>query len=150
MVHFSQLFLQGYFEEIKELKLLIITDHERSSKVKPHKDVHVGEDQDQERVFPDGLKNVVLVFLENARDDLMPFNQLSKLFKDFIKPNVASPTKYFETLTNKGMFMKGVLSSTGYTIKSLASTLCSQHLYLAHFTNEATKKIYQSCLLVLL
>jgi hypothetical protein len=104
-----------------------------------------------ERDYMDEPINVVLVFLESVRADMMPFDGSTPWARRFV-PNVTIHDKitpfYNQWVRNSNstLYIPHMKSASGFTHKSLASTLCSLHALPLPGTVEHAQNLYHPCL----
>jgi hypothetical protein len=104
-----------------------------------------------ERDYTDEPINVVLVFLESVRADMMPFDGSTPWARRFV-PNITvhdKITPFYDQWvrdSNSTLYVPHMKSASGLTHKSLASTLCSLHALPFHGTVEHAQNLYHPCL----
>jgi hypothetical protein len=111
----------------------------------------IKEIQDMPSYTDDKPMNVVLIFLESVRSDMMPFENSTAWAKRFLKntrqewehitPFYANWVQHPSTV-----HIPVIKSASGFTAKSLFSTLCSSHALPLYHTREHTSKLYRQCL----
>lgn len=92
---------------------------------------------------------MILVFLESARADLLPFKPDSPWVKEHLsehirKENPISP--FFTELVKHGLFYEHVRTASTFTLKSLLGTLCSTVALPKNFLIEWKQLPYRKCL----
>jgi hypothetical protein len=94
--------------------------------------------------------NVIILFMESVRADMMPFDPSTEWARRFvpdpdvwqkITPFYSNYTKYNDTL-----FIPEIKSASGLTHKSLLSTLCSMHALVIQGTVEPFENLYHECM----
>lgn len=95
--------------------------------------------------------NVVLVFLESVRSDMMPFNKSTAWAKRFLENSGLERdhvTPFYENwiMHPWTVHVPKIKSASGFTAKSLFSTLCSSYALPLYHTREHTSKLYRQCL----
>ena len=95
--------------------------------------------------------NVVYVFLESARSDMLPFDKESHFANTSFKmgnpiPEITPFLNQFFKDNSNTVHIENPRIASGYTIKSLMSTLCSVFPIPADFTKEHRYSIYAPCL----
>jgi len=111
------------------------------------------------------IKHVILVSLESARSDKMPFSSVPLLSKIRRTPKFSKAvvlgdltdqektellTPYFAKLSKEGLFIPEARTTSTYTLKSLASTLAGVFPIPAHGFIEWNKTPYRPSLPLLL
>eukprot|EP00980_Cylindrotheca_fusiformis_P006480 scaffold1377_cov126-Cylindrotheca_fusiformis.AAC.25 len=95
--------------------------------------------------------NVVLVFLESVRSDMMPFNSSTEWAKRYLVnrgEEYEHVTPFFNRLVQNPstLHFPSIKSASGFTAKSLFSTLCSRYSLPLYHTREHTSKLCRQCL----
>jgi hypothetical protein len=112
----------------------------------------IKEIQDMPSYTDDKPMNVVLIFLESVRSDMMPFENSTAWAERFLEnprrqewehitPFYANWVQHPST-----RHIPLIKSASGFTAKSLFSTLCSSHALPMYHTREHTSKLYRQCL----
>ncbi|KAL9182853.1 hypothetical protein ACHAXT_004132 [Thalassiosira profunda] len=108
------------------------------------------------------LKNVVVIFLESARADLIPFDHSTAWAKEKVlpsvveeaskaaregKPNIITPFYSALTRNETSSLYLPIKSTSGVTLKSVLATLCGVYPHPSDHTNlERLYGLYQKCL----
>jgi hypothetical protein len=94
--------------------------------------------------------NVVLVFLESIRNDIMPFDGSTPWAQRFVpNPKVWKDiTPFYSnwTKSDNTLHIPLIKSAAGFTHKSMLSTLCSMHAMPLQGTMEQMYSFYHACL----
>ncbi|PJF19619.1 hypothetical protein PSACC_00574 [Paramicrosporidium saccamoebae] len=95
------------------------------------------------------IKNVIWVYLESARNDIMPLNKNSEWVKKnldqkLIDENPICP--FFSSLVNKGIYAEDVRTIGTFTLKSLLGGFCSVVPLPVNRLVEWEKEPYRKCL----
>lgn len=94
--------------------------------------------------------NVVLVFLESVRADIMPFDGSTPWAQRFVpNPNIWDKITPFYSnwvMSDKTLHIPLLKSAAGLTHKSLLSTLCSVYALPVQGTVEHWYRVYHACL----
>eukprot|EP00834_Sanchytrium_tribonematis_P007527 NODE_693_length_4690_cov_0.933130.p1 type:complete len:589 gc:universal NODE_693_length_4690_cov_0.933130:1-1767(+) len=102
----------------------------------------------QNRTSENVFQNVVFLFLETTREDMMPFNRSSKFAKKSFGENAPNLTPFLESLlhSDNAVRVPNAKSTCSFTIKSLMSTLCGIYPIPVDFTHEIHYNAYAECL----
>ena len=93
--------------------------------------------------------NVVLIFLESVRADIMPFDGSTRWAKRFVPSQVRDDITpfYSNFVTSEDtLYIPLIKTASGLTHKSLLSTLCSMHALPIQGTVEPFYSLYHACL----
>ncbi|KAI8893739.1 alkaline-phosphatase-like protein [Globomyces pollinis-pini] len=95
------------------------------------------------------IKNIVWVFIESGRNDLWPMDYNSKIAKEYFNNetrHMKPINPFYSKLVNESLWIQGATTTSSYTIKSLASSLCSMSPLPADFAKERNYPFYKTCL----
>ena len=96
-----------------------------------------------------GFKHVVVIALESARSDVVPFDPRTSLKRavdeHFLKTG-ADITPFLRQLYSQSIKASSCHATSAYTIKSLLSILCGVYPLNANYNLESGFNIYQPCL----
>ena len=92
--------------------------------------------------------NVILVFLESSRADIVPFNRSTDWARRFVSAHHGDVTPFYShwTQLNETLHLPLIKSASGFTHKSLLSALCSMHALPVMGTAEPSYDFYHPCL----
>jgi len=94
------------------------------------------------------IKNVVIVFLESTRYDMMPFNASSipinkTLREEALKEDI---TPFMRELVNKSRYTNKGKSVSSFTAKAIIGGVCSVYPYPENYDSESRYEFYKMCL----
>lgn len=92
--------------------------------------------------------NVVILFMESVRADMMPFDPFTRWAQRFVPDPHVEITPFYSnwTKSNDTWYIPQIKSASGLTHKSLLSTLCSMHALPIQGTVEPFHPLYHACL----
>jgi len=121
-----------------------------------HKAMHLSQDEHFDSSRPRNYQvpesfaplNVVVIFLESTRADIMPFDGSTSWAERFVSAGQDDITPFYSNWTklDETLYIPLIKSASGYTHKSLLSTLCSMHTLPIQGTIEAFYELYHPCL----
>jgi hypothetical protein len=95
------------------------------------------------------IKNVIWIYLESARSDILPFNKDSPWVKENLNEKIREEnpfSQYFSGLIEKGLYFENFRTISTYTLKSLLGGLCSVIPLPVNRLQEWDKEPYRKCL----
>jgi len=95
------------------------------------------------------IENIVVIFLESTRTEVMPFNYSSQFAKKWLEKSafkLRNITPFMDSIINKTIYSTKSKSSSSYTTKAVLAGLCSTYPFPQNFGVEYMYNFYNKCL----